>query len=195
MALTGEAKREWRKTYREKQRAHGRAWHARKREEKAADILGLTEIEQASAYLSAAQFHGKAQKIVAQWARMHPEAVGRAKTRDANCDRRHRLKVRMAAIELLGGRCECCGMDVPEVLEFDHRTPVLRRTNGIRNRDATASARAILNGEAGLYQLLCANCHTLKTKLNGEHSGGAGQAWGDMHEAFLGDDEEKGRFH
>jgi hypothetical protein len=68
-------------------------------------------------------------------------------------------------------------MDEPEVLEFDHREPVRRRTTGVRNRDSTDGARQVCNGHAHLFQLLCANCHTLKTRMNGEHTGGVETLW------------------
>jgi len=182
MPFTPEQRAAWRITYRDKQRELSRQNRRRKAEERAQAILALPDREAASHYLMQMGFHGKAQSIVAAWGRKHPAIIEREAEDRRSHDKRYRRRIRAAAIEALGGRCECCGLDVTEVLEFDHRTPVLRRTNGVRNRDAADQARRILNGEAHLFQLLCANCHTLKTRMNGEHSGGNGDVWGEVLE-------------
>lgn len=85
----------------------------------------------------------------------------------SNKDRTYRSRVRDKAIEILGSVCCVCGMDDKDVLEFDHIEPVLRRTSGEKRKDVYkmihASQDPLLE-----FQLLCANCHTKKTRLNNE---------------------------
>lgn len=84
--------------------------------------------------------------------------------------RKHRTKYRAMAIERLGGACEACGLSDPRALEFDHRVPLLRRTNGIRRADSLVAAREILaaSDPTSVFALLCANCHRIKTREGGE---------------------------
>jgi 5-methylcytosine-specific restriction endonuclease McrA len=72
---------------------------------------------------------------------------------------------RLRAIKIMGGRCvgDGCTITDTRVLQFDHKVPVLRSTRG--HDTANKSARAILfDGRKDDYQLLCANCHSIKTK-------------------------------
>lgn len=170
-----EAKRVWRQANREKAREHKRTHYSRhkdrlkaeERARRAAKILALPDNERALHYIMAAGHYARIQSAVAAYIREHTPPGGPMDT-DANASRRHRARVRMAAIEKLGGRCEACGMDESAVLEFDHRAPVQRRTNGVRSHDSLGLCRDILRGEVDEVQLLCANCHTLKTRGNGE---------------------------
>ncbi|WP_316207315.1 hypothetical protein [Bradyrhizobium sp. SZCCHNR3118] len=98
------------------------------------------------------------------------EAYQRATATTLNKHSRHRLKLRDNVIEFLGGRCEWCGLDNPICLEVDHITPIQRRTNGILNWSSLTFYRSILRGDETNAQLLCANCHTIKTRLGGEHT-------------------------
>lgn len=84
--------------------------------------------------------------------------------------RAHRAKYRAMAIERLGGHCEACGFSDARALEFDHRSPLLRKTNGLRRGDSLETARAILSSASPFaeFALLCANCHRIKTREGGE---------------------------
>lgn len=82
---------------------------------------------------------------------------------------------RIAAIERLGGRCEQCGIQDEEVLQCDHKTPVLRNRSDRERGFASSSTsyREILRLETphAVFSLLCANCHIKKTRSNGEYRG------------------------
>lgn len=83
---------------------------------------------------------------------------------------RYRKKKRLEAINKMGGECINCGIDDADVLEFDHIVPVLRRTNGVTtNGDSWKQVLAHPKPDE-IFQLLCANCHTKKTRLNKEHT-------------------------
>jgi hypothetical protein len=71
---------------------------------------------------------------------------------------------RLHAILVLGGRCVVCGTDDLDVLELDHITP-LYQTN--KNREPTSTlAKTIILGQIPprTIQVLCANCHSRKTR-------------------------------
>lgn len=73
-------------------------------------------------------------------------------------------KLRLAAIAALGGHCVQCGISDERVLEFDHIKPILRRTNGHTQKDNRIDFRRIIEGAEHGLQLLCANCHRIKTR-------------------------------
>lgn len=86
--------------------------------------------------------------------------------RRSEIDRLYRERLRGQAIAAMGGVCMHCGFDNPLALQFDHIVPLMRRTSGIAKRkDSDRAYRAIVNGEIGGIQLLCANCHVIKTKM------------------------------
>jgi hypothetical protein len=85
----------------------------------------------------------------------------------AKKDRLYRARARQKAIELLGSVCCVCGMDDPDVLEFDHIEPLLRRTTGEKRKDVYKMIHACQDPLAE-FQLLCSNCHTKKTRMNNE---------------------------
>lgn len=86
-----------------------------------------------------------------------------------NKDKRYRQELRLKAIELMGGQCSVCLIDDHDVLEFDHITPLLRRSSGIKTKGDTATV-VIKDKDRQLnFQLLCSNCHTKKTRLNNEY--------------------------
>jgi hypothetical protein len=71
---------------------------------------------------------------------------------------------RLKAIENLGGACVVCGECCEMVLEFDHK-------NDDGHLDKETNSYLIVSKLAfgdGLdrFQLLCANCHRIKTKLH-----------------------------
>jgi hypothetical protein len=68
--------------------------------------------------------------------------------------------LRRAVFAYLGGGCVRCGNADQRVLQIDHTDG-----GGRKERAALGSLsiyRAILKGKPG-YQLLCANCHAIKT--------------------------------
>ena len=83
-------------------------------------------------------------------------------------DKQRRTAKRHAAINKLGGSCNVCGIDDSDVLQFDHIIPIKRKTNKVKKgRD---NYYYVLNDEhpEKTFQLLCANCHTKKTRVNNE---------------------------
>lgn len=77
-------------------------------------------------------------------------------------------RARSAVLEVLGGVCVRCGFDDPRALQIDHVNgggKADRRCRGSRKLYS-----AIVAGEPG-FQLLCANCNTIKRVENGEHRG------------------------
>lgn len=86
-------------------------------------------------------------------------------------DRAYRIRQRLKAIELLGKVCNVCGMDDLDVLEFDHIEPIFRRTSGLRSKESSSEILRHDNPRES-FQLLCANCHSKKTRVNQEFIGG-----------------------
>ena len=78
----------------------------------------------------------------------------------------YRKRLRAAAIKAMGGKCMRCGVDDERCLEFDHRIPLRRGKSGLSKAAHTADKtyRAVLNGDRSAYELLCANCHSIKTR-------------------------------
>lgn len=71
------------------------------------------------------------------------------------------------AIRSLGGRCAHCGST--HALEFDHIDPVAKLFTIARKLAGVSDAR--LQEELAKCQLLCFDCHLVKTKSEG-HGGG-----------------------
>ena len=86
--------------------------------------------------------------------------------------RNYRAKLRRQAIAAMGGCCEECGFADQRALQFDHRTPIRRGRNGLHKSAHTSDKvhRAIMRGQRENLQLLCANCHQIKTRRD-EDSG------------------------
>ena len=76
-------------------------------------------------------------------------------------------RVRMAAVMALGGECVVCGYDDERALHIDHV-----HGGGARDRKVHGTGKSYLRHVAadttGKYQLLCANCHYLKSHAAGE---------------------------
>ena len=84
----------------------------------------------------------------------------RKRGREAQRRRREKLfQVKVKLIELLGGKCKC-GFKDPRALEFDHINPKTKSFNICLNLHQPFS---LLVREAKKCQVLCANCHRLKT--------------------------------
>lgn len=70
----------------------------------------------------------------------------------------YRTQMRQKAIEKLGGRCNNCGLIDDRVLQIDHIKPL----NGEFRPDHIKVFKLAIAGDTNL-QLLCANCHVIKT--------------------------------
>ena len=81
---------------------------------------------------------------------------------------------RLRIIKLLGNCCKHCGTDDKRVLQLDHingdgKFERKRNKNGNCSKPKYKSILdRILNGYVGL-QVLCANCHMIKTYENKDH--------------------------
>ena len=75
---------------------------------------------------------------------------------------RHKVN-REKAFAIVGEKCVRCSQDDKRVLEFDHIVPILRSKSGVES--GRNLARKIANGQIGPseIQVLCGNCHTIKT--------------------------------
>lgn len=73
-------------------------------------------------------------------------------------ERFQRLRAEM--VELLGAVCRQCGYSDQRALEIDHVVPVRHRSGGKEWHREMSNIRA----NPHQYQLLCANCHTIKSK-------------------------------
>ena len=86
--------------------------------------------------------------------------------------RKSRMKLRRQAINYLGGCCVDCGEDCHIVLEFDHIKGIKWRSSGLVKMNGQQNTnhinRMVKAGEDpnNTFQLLCANCHKLKTHNN-----------------------------
>jgi hypothetical protein len=80
--------------------------------------------------------------------------------------RKQRLLRKEKAIEILGGECKRCGYNENiNALQIDHIEPVLRKISERGLTTGTNMYRAIILGTVDLstLQLLCANCHAIKS--------------------------------
>lgn len=147
----------WQRANKERCAEYRRKWH---------------ESEAGKAYVARQVELREIQKQLAAIRRTHAridEAQKEKKPRSQK-DRTYRARTRQKAIELLGSVCCVCGMDDPDVLEFDHIEPVLRRTTGEKRKDVYKIINACKDPLAE-FQLLCSNCHTKKTRMNNEFMG------------------------
>jgi 5-methylcytosine-specific restriction endonuclease McrA len=72
-------------------------------------------------------------------------------------------RLRNEALNMLGGKCAVCDIADDRVLQIDHIKPIRRRTNG-----ESSSWRTVSKIHQGLedinnLQILCANCHMIKS--------------------------------
>jgi hypothetical protein len=86
--------------------------------------------------------------------------------RQQRYNRRLRRRLRVAALKLYGGKCEHCGFDDERALQFDHVVPVAV-AGAKRTSHADVLAGKMAKEE---LQLLCANCHAIKTRADDGHS-------------------------
>jgi len=80
-------------------------------------------------------------------------------------DERHRAK----AYEILGNKCAHCGNTDKRVFTIDHIVPILRRTKN-ELHSGSDLRRKVVNGTLTSkdVQILCANCHIVKTEIDRE---------------------------
>lgn len=147
-----EAKKEWRRRNSKEISAYTKAWKERNPDRHAAMVQRhlAKKAEESRAYRAA-----------------HPFV-----TKIAGYAKRHRLKIRAEGMKALGGRCVHCGFGDERALQFDHKRPLLRRSSGRDRRDSTHEVRNALRSGTirEVFQLLCANCHVIKTREGGEYS-------------------------
>ncbi len=84
--------------------------------------------------------------------------------------KRERDARRLRAIAQLGGECVVCGEWDPIVLEIDHLVG-----NILQEPHCNSHTQRAARGLTAGLQLLCSNCHTVKTKLGMDLT----QAWAD----------------
>ena len=81
------------------------------------------------------------------------------------CERRKRIR----AIDKMGGQCRACGFDDWRALQFDHIEAIQRGKNRKwDNAKRTVNEVLAMPFPDEKYQLLCANCHMIKTRNGGE---------------------------
>ncbi|MBA3678912.1 HNH endonuclease [Candidatus Saccharibacteria bacterium] len=76
--------------------------------------------------------------------------------------RNRHIRRRNAVLKLLGGACVDCGNNDLRVQQIDHTQPILLSS---KRRTLTQMFPSILRGDEPInnLQLLCANCHMIKT--------------------------------
>lgn len=76
-------------------------------------------------------------------------------------------RLRNEVIELMGGRCAHCGNNDTRVLVIDHIAPIKRSKDeiGAGKKSSWDTISRIYQGKEDMnnVQLLCANCHLIKT--------------------------------
>lgn len=87
-------------------------------------------------------------------------------------------KQKRLALEKLGNKCASCGDTRTGVLQIDHIKPIRRKTvagSTERGPSSVQTARRIVKCDhpEKTWQLLCANCHQIKTNIERAHG------WGD----------------
>lgn len=116
---------------------------------------------------------------------MRPKLTGTPWARDIRCYKYHRsdntyrphkgdwlyLRKRMW-LRKYQESCGCahCGISDPLVLEFDHLDPLAKSGNILCNKFIKSVTTADLISEVRKCQVLCANCHKIKTVTNQDFS-------------------------
>ena len=80
-------------------------------------------------------------------------------------------QARIAALDIYGGQCQRCGFNDKRALQFDHIQGNGHEDRKFFNRGGGTQAYwriVAVQVQAGLYQLLCANCHAIKTAESGD---------------------------
>jgi hypothetical protein len=104
---------------------------------------------------------GEAQKAYKRWRAANPEL---ARARTLECTRRHQAlyaERKLRLIALFGGRCVDCGFQGhPAAFHFDHRDP---ETKSFGIAEAQGKPWECVLAEARKCDLVCANCHAVRT--------------------------------
>jgi len=89
----------------------------------------------------------------------------RAKNKEVVNERnRNRLiRLRMEAVLALGGNCANCGEDDVRVLQIDHINGGGSAERKTSKAWGTNLLARVISGDVDGLQLLCANCHMIKT--------------------------------
>lgn len=104
-----------------------------------------------------------------QYREAHPEQIQRTNKQWWSRNRANKYRKRLAnrrhAIEYLGGQCIDCGIDDERVLQFDHVY------GGKHYAVATRMGCdwKILCVEVDKCELVCANCHVIRTRERGQY--------------------------
>ncbi len=98
--------------------------------------------------------------MVKKWEQENPERHREIRKQANN---KHRAKLRQRAIAAMGGVCIRCQCDDIRCLQIDHIIPI----KGERVV-YTKFYYSIIQGDTTNLQLLCANCHAIKTYENGD---------------------------
>jgi len=90
------------------------------------------------------------------------------KTRELDNERkrRYRLERRIFLINYMGGKCNCCGENDYDLLDFDH---IVATTKTIAINYILSFKLDTILEELKKCQLLCINCHKAKIVKNKEH--------------------------
>ena len=86
-------------------------------------------------------------------------------------NRRARQALRTSVVEKLGGACSVCGNSDMRVLDIDHIDGTGYKVNRLSGNIRQQWFRDILDGSATNAQLLCANCHRIKSYEANEQDG------------------------
>jgi len=78
---------------------------------------------------------------------------------------KRRIQEKEKSFKMLGGKCKNCGIDDYRVLEIDHIIAVRRKADSLTFEVGSRLRQIISNGTRDIkdLQLLCANCHSIKT--------------------------------
>lgn len=99
-----------------------------------------------------------ATKYAAQWRKENHEKYRKYSN---EYKRKVAKQLRLDAIEAAGGKCVACGIGDNRVLQFDH----INGGGCAERKKVSREAiwRQVIRGERDDLQLLCANCHVIKT--------------------------------
>lgn len=101
--------------------------------------------------------------------RPNPDAMEKRRKRILGYQKKRRIRFQETRVKLqvlIGGKCVSCGITDPRLLDFDHIDP---RTKTMMISQKLHLPFEVLVHEVMKCQLLCPNCHRLKTIEKDEH--------------------------
>jgi hypothetical protein len=117
-----------------------------------------------------------ARKATARWRAANPEKVREQNSRDKEKKRIQQLakrrEMRQSLLDFFGGKCVRCGISDPRALHIDHVNGDGNKERKIgkgSKRDQYALVQSDPESARTKYQLLCANCNTVKQVERGEY--------------------------